>query len=264
MRRCFSSLGCAEFSLDEVLALARAHGIAAVELRALGGTLDLPAWFAAHYGTPAGLVARLETEPVRVVALDTSLRLVGSTGEEWEKTLGTFLPWAEALGGVRLRVFDGGGPGIAGEVARMAERLDWWQGRRRERGWRSEVMVETHDRLFTAAAVQELLAAAPGTKILWDSHHTWKRGGEDPVATWQALAPHIGHIHVKDSVSRPSAQLPYRYVLPGTGEFPAAALRSRLSAEYAGELSLEWEKLWHPDLPELARALASAGQRDWW
>ena len=41
--RCFSSLGCADFTLAETQALARAHGVAAVELRALEGTADLPA-----------------------------------------------------------------------------------------------------------------------------------------------------------------------------------------------------------------------------
>lgn len=41
IRRAFSSLGCHELDLDDVLTLARLHGIEEVELRALGGTIDL-------------------------------------------------------------------------------------------------------------------------------------------------------------------------------------------------------------------------------
>lgn len=263
MERCFSSLGCPDFSLDQVLALARTQAIPAVELRALGGTIDLPAYFTAKFGTPAGLAARLQTESVRIAALDTSLKLAGSSEAEWMKTAEAFLPWAEALGGVRLRVFDGG-TGMAGDVEVMAARLEWWRHLRQARGWRSDLMVETHDSLFTGEAVRALLAVAPGTPILWDSHHTWKRGGEDPVATWRALAPQVVHLHLKDSVSRPSAHHPYTYVLPGEGEFPAAPLMRVLEAEYRGVVSLEWEKLWHPYLAPMAEALQVAGRRRWW
>ena len=264
MQRCFSSLGCPEFSLDAVLGLAGKHAIPAVELRSLGGTLDLPAYFATHFATPAALALHVKDEPVRIAAFDTSLKLVGSGEAEWRTTAESFLPWAEALGGVKLRVFDGGQTGSPEEIAAMAARFSWWQALRRKRGWQSDVVVETHDSLFTAAAVLRLVAAAPGVKILWDSHHTWKRGGEDPVATWRALQPHIGHIHVKDSVSHPSPKHPYSYVLPGEGEFPAAPLMSVLKAEYPGDLSLEWEKLWHPYLPLLEDALVSANGRGWW
>lgn len=250
--------------LDEVFALARNHGLTAVELRALGDTVDLPAWLTATYRTPAGLAERLQAEPVRVVALDTSLKLVGSTDEAWRQTVDEFLPWAEALGGVNLRVFDGGKVGEAADLAAMAARLDWWQARRREHGWRSDLMIETHDSLFTAAALHALLAAAPAARLLWDSHHTWKRGGEDPLVTWQAIAPQVVHIHVKDSVSRPSARHPYTYVLPGDGEFPAGPLLQALRADFSGPVSLEWERMWHPYLPPLADALTVAAQRRWW
>ena len=86
-------------------------------------------------------------------------------------------------------------------------------------------MVETHDALCTTAALRQFLTLAPGTAILWDAHHTWRKGGEDPLATWQALKPHIVHIHIKDSISRPSARHPFTYVPPGDGEFPIAPLR---------------------------------------
>ena len=91
-------------------------------------------------------------------------------------------------------------------------------------------MVETHDSLFTADAMGRAVEAMPGLAILWDSHHTWKKGGEDPLYTWSRMRAHVVHVHLKDSSSVPSSRHPYTYVLPGTGEFPAAALVPRRSA----------------------------------
>lgn len=263
MKHAFSSLGCAEFTLDECLALAARHACAAVELRALDGTVDLPARLAAGFASPEALARHCRAAPVAIAALNTSLTLAGSTDDDWRKTLEAFLPWAEALGGLDLRVFDGG-TGTAADLSAMAARLRWWQAFREQRGWRSDLMIETHDSLFTAAAVGELRARAPNARILWDTHHTWKKGGENPLVTWTALRPCVVHVHVKDSVSAPSARHPFTYVLPGAGEFPMAPLRERLATEFPGVVSLEWERMWHPYLPPLDDALAAAAATGWW
>ena len=49
--RAFSSLGCAELELDEVLSIASRHHIEAVELRALADSIDLIAYFEQKFET---------------------------------------------------------------------------------------------------------------------------------------------------------------------------------------------------------------------
>lgn len=262
--RTFSTLGCPDATLDSVLRIAADHGVAAVELRALEGTVDLPAVFAKRHGSPAALAKRVAAQAVRVVALDTSLKLCGSDDEAWRE-VEAFLPWAEALGGVRLRVFDGGTSGDEADLSTMAARLAWWRAWRSERGWLSDLMIETHDTLFTAEKIRALAERAAVPPILWDSHHTWKRGGEDPVATWREIRPLVVHVHVKDSIAVPSARHPFTYVPPGDGTFPMAPLRAALAEnDYALPLSLEWERLWHPYLEPLESALRTANARGWW
>jgi sugar phosphate isomerase/epimerase len=262
--RAFSSLGCPHATLEEALALAGRFGLGGIELRALGGTVELPRYFSAHYGSPSALAEKLRGSPVQVLAFNTSLHVVGTTAKERDDLL-EFVPWAEALGVKWLRVFDGGKTAEAAEMAQAAETMRWWQSLRRERGWQVDWMIETHDSLFTAAAVQRFLAALPGTAILWDSHHSWKKGGEDSLTTWNAIRENVVHVHVKDSVSVPSARHPFSYVLPGDGEFPAAPLIKRLrDAKFAGPVSLEWELMWHPYLPPLEEALRVAQERQWW
>ncbi len=163
-----------------------------------------------------------------------------------------------------LRVFDGGKPNVADFSAAQAT-MRWWKELRTERGWKADVMVETHDSLFTAEKIAGFLAALPRAAILWDAHHTWRKGGEDPAITWAAIRRNVVHVHVKDSVDVPSARHPFTYVLPGDGGFPIARMLTALRADgYAGLVSLEWEKMWHPYLPPLDEALTVAQSRGWW
>lgn len=261
--RTFTTLGCPDFTLEQALALAEKHNVSAVEIRALGGTIELAGYLAQNYGTPAALAEKLRAFPIKIIALDTSLKLVGAAAVERDKFL-ALLPWSEAIGCTHLRVFDGGSTFDDRERAEAVATLRWWRELRAQHGWKTDIMVETHDTLFTADKIAQFIAAAPSTAILWDSHHTWKRGGEDPVVTWRAIKAHVAHLHVKDSISRPSVRHPYSYVLPGTGEFPMAPLCAVLRAEYSGAVSLEWEKLWHPYLPPLDEALVEAEARQWW
>jgi sugar phosphate isomerase/epimerase len=262
--RCISTLGCPELSLEAALALAKKHGLEMIEVRALGGAVDLPAYFAAMYGSPAALAERMRGAAVRIVAFNASLHLVGATQEEKEQLV-ALAPWAEALRVRWLRVFDGGKTADEAEVNAACETLRWWTDERARHGWKTNVMIETHDTLFTAERIGRLVAAVPDVAILWDAHHTWRKGGEDPVTTWRAIRDRVVHVHVKDSIDRPSTRHPYTYVLPGDGGFPIASTLAALRADaFAGCVSLEWEKLWHPYLPSLDEALAVARAREWW
>lgn len=262
--RTFSTLGCPEFTLDEVIALGARHDISQFELRALGGTVELPAYFAKS-GTPAMLAERVARAGARVLALDTNFKAIGSTAEDRRKLL-EFLPWAEALNVRWLRIFDGGKTLDSTTQADAADTLGWWQNERRARGLAVDLMIETHDLLFTTEKINQFIAAMPAdsVRLLWDTHHTWKKGGEDPVTTWRSVNAHIVHVHVKDSVSTPSPNHPFTYVPPGTGEFPMAPIQRILAAEFSGAVSLEWERLWHPYLAPLDDALRSATERRWW
>ena len=121
---------------------------------------------------------------------------------------------------------------------------------------------------------------SPAVGILWDTHHPWRFYGEQPAETFTRLQPHIRHTHWKDSVARPqrtadaesreaedmalglmSGHRPADYVLFGGGEFPALDCMQLLqNASYDGWYSLEWEKMWHPEIedPEVALPLFPA------
>ncbi len=260
VRRAFSTLGCPALELDEIIALAAHLRVEGAELRAVGGRLDLPELFAERYGTPAAMAQQLGGRAARIISLSTSLKLAQPTPAERADFL-AFVPWAEALGVRWLRVFDGG---AAGAEDALVDTLRWWRAERAAHGWRCDVMIETHDTLFTGTAIASLGRRLPGTAILWDAFNTWLKGGEDPLTTWAAIRPHVVHVHLKDAVRRPQGNFAWTYVAPGAGEFPFRALLDRLRADgFAGPVSLEWEKLWHPYLGPLEEAALAAEATGW-
>lgn len=265
MKRTFSSLGCEELELDEVLALAASHGIPAVELRALGGTIDLAEYFTRNFETQARLAEVIAASGIAVVGLDASCRLMAND-REGETELLALAPWAEALGGIPMRVFDGGETLSDTEIELGLRRWDWWLEQRKQNGWACGLMIETHDTLVTAEAVNRFNARADApVTILWDAFHTWSKGGESPVETWQGIREWVSHIHVKDGVAGGTEGRAFTHTLPGAGDFPMAELKARLERDgYAGPLSLEWGRKWHPYLPSLDEALGVAAQRQWW
>lgn len=263
---CFSTMGCTELTLPQVLAVADHFAIDCLELRSLENRIDLPAYLA---GLPGGLAAvrsTLARHPTRV--LGTSFKLVGDT-EAGRTALLAFAGLAEQLGTPYLRIFGGGtwGTALTDDNYRQAvEVLNWWQKEKKKNDWQTEILIETHDAFSASPPFLRLFELLGRTHpIIWDSHHTWRLAGERPVDTWKQLKPHTRHVHIKDSVLKPSVRHPYTYVLPGTGEMPAREVLDLLRRDkFSGAVSLEWEKMWHPYLPPLEEALTACQKEGWW
>lgn len=255
----FSSIGCPHNSLQELCLICRQSTVFNVEIRALESELDLPKFLQSKFLSPEKWAETVHSEGINVCGLSSSLKLVGNKPQDREDFL-RFIPWAEALGGAPLRVFDGGDveTGLPARALREAlETIAWWRELKAANGWSTDIIIETHDALAHRESVQRLQHhLKTPVDILWDTHHTWKKGGEDIPATWSAIGQWVRHIHIKDSISVPSARHPFTYVLPGTGEFPLQeTLQYLVQQKFGGMVSLEWEKLWHPYLGPLEDAL---------
>ena len=263
---CFSTMGCTELTLPQVLVLADQFSIDCLELRSLENRIDLPAYLAEQPGGLPAVRPSLAHHPARV--LGTSFKLVGDN-EAGRAALLSFAQLAEEIGTPYLRIFGGGtwGTALTDENYRQAvEVLNWWQIETKKNRWKTEILIETHDAFSATPPFLRLfeLLGRPHP-IIWDSHHTWRLAGETPADTWKQLKPHTRHVHIKDSVLKPSARHPYTYVLPGTGEMPARQVLDLLRQDnFSGAVSLEWEKMWHPYLPPIQDALTACQKEGWW
>jgi sugar phosphate isomerase/epimerase len=263
---CFSTMGCTELNLPQVLSLADQFSIDCLELRSLENRIDLPTYLAEKPGGLAAVRQSLARHPARV--LGTSFKLVGDT-EAGRTTLISFAQLAEQIGTPYLRIFGGGtwGTPLTDENYRQAvELLNWWQEQKKKNSWQVEILIETHDAFSASPPLLKLFELLGRTHpIIWDSHHTWRLAGETPADSWKHLKPHTRHVHIKDSILKPSARHPYTYVLPGTGEMPARQVLDLLQKDhFNGAVSLEWEKMWHPYLTPIQDALAACQKEKWW
>lgn len=261
MKLTYTSLACPAWTIEEAVSAAESYGYAAIEWRLADGAIIGP-------DASADVRRRLREVPaahgVEVACLDSSCRVVQGEPKERAATIEAgqrMLDLAAEVGAPFLRVFGGELPAnttrtsLLGSAAEVLHALGSYGAERNV-----TVIVETHDAWTDSEDVRALLQAAafPAVKVLWDTHHTY-RFGEAPTQTLALLGDTIAYAHIKDSrlsVSDPSA---WTYCLLGEGDVPLREICEALKkGGYAGYLSLEWEKKWHPEIAEPEIALPQA------
>ncbi|MCM2369600.1 sugar phosphate isomerase/epimerase family protein [Aporhodopirellula aestuarii] len=263
-----STLGCHELDLPAICRLALRHGIQCLEIRSLADCLNLPEYLDATYpNDPAAIEQILAQYHQSIIALNSGFSLTGAKESDRDELL-AFARWADQLGIPYIRVFGGGSmdtPLGRNDLAIAVDNLRWWKQQREKHEWMTRIALETHDGFSSAERCLQLQDAFDGPlDIIWDTHHTWKMGDESALQSWEQMASMIRHVHIKDSISVPSARHPYTYCLPGQGEFPAADVYNVLRDNgYRGVISLEWERKWHPYLPDLDTALTALADSGW-
>ncbi len=264
----FSTLGCPELTLPQICQLLGEFDLRELEVRVIDGRLDLPRWAVDAGWAPVQAAALFAQQQIDLRVAGSSFKLT-ENDEKSRSELLAFCDWADSWGAKYVRVFGGGTWGkqlAGGDYDRAARTVTWWRQKKKDSGWRIEILLETHDAFSGSGPCCELQARLrEPVGIIWDSHHTWRLAGESPRESWQRLSPWIRHVHVKDSISKPSARHPFTYVLPGDGEMPLADTIGVLSEnQFSGMISLEWERLWHPYLPPLREALARLQAQAWY
>lgn len=111
-----------------------------------------------------------------------------------------------------------------------------------------------------AARCRRLLDRVDGElPVIWDAHHTCRFAGETFRDSWELLAGHVVDIHVKDSRLDSDGKLVA--TVPGEGDLAVPELLELLEeVDYTALVTLEYEKLWHPYLPEIRVALAAVNR----
>ena len=262
-----STLGCAELSLPQICELLAQFGLHQLEIRAVDRRLDLPQWASDAGWLPDRATALLAQHKIQFRVADSSFKLV-SNDEKSRAELQQFSAWADSWGARYVRVFGGGTWGqvvTEADYDQAAQSVAWWQQQQKQHGWGVQLLLETHDAFSASGPCRNLLARLhQPIGLIWDSHHTWRLGGESPRESWSQLSQWIRHVHVKDSIAKPSARHPYTYVLPGDGEMPLREVIEILREHrFSGMVSLEWERLWHPYLPPLGEALTRLQAQPW-
>jgi len=250
----FSTIGCPDYDIDQIVELATQNGFEGVELRFARGTTDLGSLEEFAPGNLARTRQRFDDAGIEVIAIDTSVRMNSLDQEvrRQQRELAKLnLAIAQGLGAAYLRVFGGALPDGQTESdtrRAIAEGLSEVAELTAAGGVTS--LLETHDSYSTSDTILDLYAtgASDALGILWDTLHTY-RHGEDATYTWDKLGPRIKHVHVKDSNSASADE--FDFALTGEGNVPIPHILDTLrNADYSGFVDFEWEKGWHREIAE--------------
>lgn len=259
MKLCFSTLGCTEMDLASILNLAREYHISALELRGIGGVMDnrrIEALDMVHTEETKALFEKNEVVP-HVLGTSCSFH----NAEKYEAAIEEGKACVDIAARLQIpyiRVFGNNVTGetdderaacIARVIAGIHEVCDY------AADTAVTVLLEVHgdfNKIETLQPITDALGAHPHFGLIWDIAHTHAYGAQWPLF-YRAFRPYIRHIHVKDRAEENG-----KLTMPGEGDLPILPIARALLADgYDGCFSLEWEKKWHPELPELSPALAS-------
>ena len=252
MKLCFSTLGCADYDLPAVVRLCYQSGIRTVELRGLGGELDFRRM-------PAFAPDRIEETRKQLASAGVTPLVLGSSCafhdvEKRDATLAegvAVLHTAAALGAMGVRVFGNRAVGERPAVPVM-EGIEALLAATPETN--VSVLLEVHGDFNTVPALAPILEHfknEPRFGLIWDIAHSHTAYGENWPVFYEAIAPYVRHVHIKDAHGD-------RLTLPGEGDIPIVPIVRQLAKDgYTGACSLEWERKWHPELPPVEQALVA-------
>jgi len=250
----FSTLGCPAWTWKQILDHADRHGYAAVELRGIGSEMDLTrlAEFAP---------SRIADSRKDLAALGLVISDLGASANMHEKDVAArqknldegrrYIDLAKALDVKYVRIFgDKVPPGEqrADVIARVAEGASQLAAYAQTAG--VTVIIESHGDFTSSGDIEQIVKGVGSNAfaVLWDAHHTFVSGKEQPADTYKRLGTWVRHTHLKDS--KPGAK-DRDYVLVGEGDVSVKTQVQVLAANgYKGYYGFEWEKRWHPEIAE--------------
>lgn len=259
MKLAFSTLGCPRWELEKIAQAARTYGYAAVELRAIGGDLDLLKRPEFQRGTVAATRRWLADQGLQICCVDTSCTFDSPDVDERRRQVEVALRHAElaaALDAPLIRIF----PDKIQTGATRDETRDNIASCLRDVAERSpsgvRVALETHGdfaRGYIAAEIVRL-ADHPNVALIWDVANSVAAGDSIEGAA-REVGPYLAHVHLRDArpVKGHEHWLP---VLAGRGAVSfTEAVNALRRLAYDGYVSFEWEKYWQPEIEEPEVAL---------
>jgi sugar phosphate isomerase/epimerase len=257
----FSTLGCPDWSFDKIIDFARDNNYSGIEVRGILRQMDLP--LVPEFSNTESIkntMKKMNDRGLKFVDLGSSCALHFPKGEERTKNLDEgkrFIDLAAKLNCPYIRVF----PNQIPKDRDRQETLNLIIDGLKELGAYASnsnvtVLLESHGELIYKKDLLFVMegAASPHVGLVWDVCNMWIVTKEPPEEVYASLKPFIRHTHIKDLKIENGKE---EYVLLGTGIVPIfQAIDLLYKNNYPGYYSFEWEKLWHPEIPDPQIALA--------
>jgi len=259
MKLAFSTLGCPDWELQRIAQAALDLGYEGIELRAIGGELDLLKRPELQPQRVDATRRSLVAQGLSVCCVDSSCTFDSTDPNERHQQVEVAVKHCElaaALGSELIRVF----PDKVQAGAKREETRDniasclGEVARRAPPGVR--VGLETHGDFARGHAAAEIvkLAGHRNVALIWDVANALA-AGDSIEESAREVSPYLAHVHLRDA--RPvEGREHWQPVLAGRGKVSfGQAIDALHNLNYKGFISFEWEKYWHPEIEEPEVAL---------
>ncbi len=255
MKLAFTTLGCPNWNLDTIISKATEYGYQGVDFRGYLGEMDI--YRLPEFSTEVEkTIKKFKDANLEVPCFSSSVRLFTFSDEELEKHLEELKQYSilcRKFNAPYIRVFGG----EIGEVSR-GEALDTVVRNLEQmleiaKEYDVELLIETHDDWTDCKYIADIFEKvdAKHLQVVWDIHHPYRTVGEEPDKTWEVLGDRIKYTHWKDSYPTDQTAKGYQLCLMGEGDIPFQKIYDLLQEKgYDGYYTLEWEKVWWPDIEE--------------
>ncbi len=247
MKLCFSTIGCPDWTMKDIVATAKDLGYEGIEVRSVRGEVDATKMkeFTSDMDKTKALLRRTG---VKIAMLSTNCALANHNDETAVERAKAYIDLAQETGTEFIRVmptdkpyYDGGDIDLCRK--RYAEILKYAE----DTGVLP--LMETNGMFADSKLLAQFLdSAGEGGGALWDTHHPFRYNGENASQTISNLGRRIKYVHIKDSLVQNGKVV---YKMMGYGDVPVRQTVSQLkSAGYDGYYTFEWVKLWDKELED--------------
>lgn len=248
----FSTIGCPELSLQDVISLAKKYGFSNIEIRALENNIYIPDVEAFREENLRHTASELKRARVSVACLTSQCCL--NDGQKYLEDAKRYITIASKLKIPFVRLLGDAmpEPGTANTDLIFSLLISL-----NEYVKDLEVMplIETNGVYANSLFLKRIFEEGnfKNIGILWDIHHPYVYYKESPEYTYSNIKDYIKYMHIKDSVIKNGK---VEYVPVGEGCVPVKeCVRLVKNGGFKGPYTLEWVKLTHPELENLENVL---------
>ena len=254
MKLSISTLGCPDWTFDQILDNYAALGIEGIEVRGIEGNVepDKIPYFTEEQKEET--LARVAAKGLKFIGFGTSASFHDAAKLQSNiDACKVAVDVCQRMGIPAVRVFGNNcpeGEGREETLKRIGEGIREVCRYANDKGVRINLEIHgTINTVDTVAPIIEIASSEPSFGILWDVQHSDKTVGDDFEEFYQTVKPYLRHVHIKDHLR--ASEPPFKLVAVGEGDIPLKKIIRRLLDDgYDGYFSLEWEKKWHPELAE--------------
>ncbi len=249
MKISFSTLGCPNWTLNEILSAAKDLGYDGIELRGLGEDIYLPD---AKLFTDGGsrVSHELSARGLFIPCISTDCTLQIADDDVLAQTR-AYIELAARLHAPYIRVLGDTAPepGAGVDTERVAARLAALAPEAAAKG--VTLLLESNGVYSNSALLRRTLdqVGSPAVAALWDINHPVRYAHEAPSETYANIGPYVRHVHVKDTEVDENGHISYKML--GYGTLPLKEAFALLKKDgFGGCISLEWTKRWNRELED--------------